>query len=660
MSATGANPGRRSRAIPHVLYAVLALVLAGVVVLAAVWDWNWFKAPIERRVSAATGRDFRIDGELDVDLGLTPTIRAAGLHLSNAPGSSHEEMASIERIEFSIALPRLFRREIELPAMRLESPRIRLERDDDGRSNWVFGDPDEQDEAPSKWSWHIGELAIEDGELRLHEARLDTDLRLDVRSAANPGGGGRTPLLAEGTGRYRSSEFSLQAKVDSPLDLRERETPYRIDLKARAGGTSARVIGEIRGPIQSENFDVEFRLAGATLADLYRLVGIALPETPPYALAGRLGRKGTQWHYRDFRGKVGDSDLGGSVTYDTGRKRPLLKAELVADLLDLDDLGGFLGATPGTGGGETASDRQKAAARKRAQTGRVLPQKAYDLRKLRAMDADVSLHAERIEARPLPLDRMTVHLKLDDGRLTLDPLDFDAAGGRLASRIALDARRDPMVADLDLRAHRLELQKLFPTIDAPGVGVMGAHVALAGEGNSVAGMLASADGEVGVVMGEGQLSNLVLELAGLDVAEALKFLVGKDRMVRVRCAYADFEARDGVMNLRGFAFDTTDTILLGEGSVDLRKEGLALRIRPRPKDVSPVTLRSPLRISGTFADPSVLPEPAPIALRAAAAIALYALAPPAALLALIETGPGEDTNCARAAELPEGRSAEQR
>jgi uncharacterized protein involved in outer membrane biogenesis len=165
---------------------------------------------------------------------------------------------------------------------------------------------------------------------------------------------------------------------------------------------------------------------------------------------------------------------------------------------------------------------------------------------------------------------------------------------------------------------------------------------------------------VGIVMGEGRLSNLVLELAGLDVAEALKFLVGKDRMVGVRCAYTDLEAQDGIMNVRAFAFDTTDTVLLGEGSVDLRDEKLALKLKPRPKDVSPVSLRGPLRVGGTFRNPSVIPEPAPLALRAAAAVALYALAPPAALLALIEPGPGKDTDCTRAATLPEGRSAEQR
>ena len=660
MSTPSETLGGPPKAVRLARYAVPALLLVGLVVFLVLFDWNWFKGPIERRVSAATGREFRIEGDLKVKLGLTPTLSAEGVHFSNAPWSQHEEMVSIDRIDVSIALLRLFRREIELPLLNLERPLILLERNQEGAANWEFGDEDSTPAEPSRWSWHVGQLAVSKGELRFHEQALDTDLRLQVRSGDPAGDGGRAPLLAEGEGRYRKSEFDLMAKIDSPLDLRDQENPYHIDLRARAGATTARVAGAIRGPIQSEKFDIEFRLAGPTLADLYRVVGIVLPETPPYTLTGHLGRDGTQWSYRDFRGKIGDSDIGGSISYDIGPERPLLKGELVSHLLDLDDLGGFLGATPGTGSGETASAAQQARSRKADRTGRVLPQSEFKLGKLRAMDADVKLRADRIEAHPLPLEKMTVHLKLDDGLLTLDPLNFAAAGGSLESHVKLDARHDPIATALDLRARELELQKLFPAVKTPGVGLIGAHVQLAGEGNSVAQMLATSDGEVGVVMGQGRLSNLILELAGLDVAEALKFLVGKDRMVTVRCAYADLEARDGLMNVRGFAFDTTDTVLLGEGNADLREEKLALKLKPKPKDVSPVTLRSPLRIGGTFKDPSVLPEPAPLALRVAAAAALFALAPPAALLALIETGPGKDTDCAKAAKLPEGRTVEQR
>jgi uncharacterized protein involved in outer membrane biogenesis len=93
------------------------------------------------------------------------------------------------------------------------------------------------------------------------------------------------------------------------------------------------------------------------------------------------------------------------------------------------------------------------------------------------------------------------------------------------------------------------------------------------------------------------------------------------------------------------AFDTTDTIIVGEGTVSLRDETLDLELRPRPKDRSLLTLRSPLVVQGTFKDPSFRPDFARLGLRGAVALGLGSIAPPAALLATIDLGGGEDSGC---------------
>ncbi|WP_141651036.1 hypothetical protein, partial [Stenotrophomonas maltophilia] len=36
--------------------AVLVFLLAAILLLIALWDWNWFKGPVERAVQARTGR----------------------------------------------------------------------------------------------------------------------------------------------------------------------------------------------------------------------------------------------------------------------------------------------------------------------------------------------------------------------------------------------------------------------------------------------------------------------------------------------------------------------------------------------------------------------------------------------------------------------------
>jgi uncharacterized protein involved in outer membrane biogenesis len=628
-----------------------ALFLLGLLLLLIVllFDWNWFKGPVERRVEAATGREFSIGGDLDVDwVDWRPTVIGHQVVLGNADWAAAPEMFRAERAEIGLSLWPLFRGRVHLPAVRLHSPVLILERDGEGRANWRFDDTPDQDASPPELP-RIDQLWVSEGRFRLVEAKFRTDLDVEVRSGKASEQGHPAPLLLSGAGRYRDSDFSLRGSIASPLDLINASKRFQVDLEARAGATRARARGGLDTPLQLQDFDLDFELSGQDMAELYPLMGLAIPRTSAYRLKGRLGRTGEVWSYRDVSGVVGDSDIAGDISVDAGRERSLLKADLVSQRLDFDDLAGFIGGTPRTGEG----NRPVAP----TPSGRLFPTRDYDLSKLRAMDADVRLRARKVISPRLPLEAMDAHLYLDDGQLRLDPLDFAVADGDIASRIRLDARSTPLQADIDVRARRLNLPKLFPEGAPESAGRVGGRAQLSGSGNSVADLMATADGKVGLAMGPGRISNLTLELAGLDIAEALKFLIGKDKIVRVRCGYADFRVQDGVMETRAFAFDTTDTLLLAEGDIHLGSERLDLLIKPRPKDMSPFSLRSPLRVRGTLLDPSIRPQGGPLFLRGAAAAVLYAVAPPAALLALVETGPGENADCGRGADAPAEKPA---
>ena len=428
------------------------------------------------------------------------------------------------------------------------------------------------------------------------------------------------------------------------LRVDARPAPF---YQGRIAADAAHARGTLLDPFRLRNFDPRLRLAGQDMEDLFPLIGIATPPTPPYRLDGRFSRDGDTWRYDDFTGLVGDSDLGGSAAVTVGRKRPLLEAHLVSKRLDFDDLAGFVGAPPQTGGEEAANAEQRAEAAALAADARVLPDTPYDLTKLRAMDADVRWKAHRINAPTLPIEDMDAHLLLEAGLLRLEPLNFGVAEGDIRSTVRMDARSDVIRTKADIAVRGLDLGELFPTaqLTQSAVGRVGGNASLAGTGNSVAGILGTADGEVMLGMGRGQVSNLLMELAGLDIAEALKFLLTKDRTVAVRCAFGDFAVENGVMQARTLAFDTTDTIIVGKGKVSLRDETLDLELRPRPKDRSILALRSPLVVDGTFKDPSFRPDFKRLGLRGATALALGSIAPPAALLATIEPGPGEDSAC---------------
>jgi hypothetical protein len=78
------------------------------------------------------------------------------------------------------------------------------------------------------------------------------------------------------------------------------------------------------------------------------LTGVLLPDTPPFETDGRLvakidPEKSSVFDYRDFNGRIGDSDIHGTLAYTTGKPRPMLKGDVESRQLRLADLGPLIG-----------------------------------------------------------------------------------------------------------------------------------------------------------------------------------------------------------------------------------------------------------------------------------------------------------------------------
>jgi uncharacterized protein involved in outer membrane biogenesis len=650
-------PGLRSDSLRtlhrrHPWRVALGLLAIALVVLVLLWDWNWFKRPIERQVSARTGRSFHIDGDLDVDLGRTLTIRADGLRLGNAGWAREPEMASVRRLEFDLRFWPLLRGQAQVPRIVLDRPVLHLQRNRAQEGNWDFGDGG--GELPE-----FRNVRIADGALSYYEPAKKTDIRLAIGSKARRDGDAEPPIALDGGGRWNGNRLTLSGTAESPLELRDTARPYRIDVRAAAGPTRAHARGSLLDPLRMRDFDLRLAIAGQDMDDLYPLVGLALPPTPPYALDGRLTRTldsptRSTWKYDGFRGKVGDSDLAGWAHVSAGGKaKPHLRADLRSRRLDLDDLGGFVGLAPASGRGETTNPALAGKAARQQASDRLLPDDPWKLDKLRAMDADVRLRANRIETRKLPVDDMDATLALKGGILVLKPLNFGVAGGDIRAIVRMDARETTIRSRADVTARGLTLSRLLPQsaqLGKTAIGKVGGHVAVTGTGNSIARIAATANGDVDAGMGRGEISKLLMEFAGMDLAGILKIKLTHDQQIPIRCAYGDFAVADGVMTPRAMVFDTSETRLNGSGTIDLRNERLDLTLKPKTKRFSPLSLRSPLHLEGSFKHPQLRPDYARMGLRAAAAVLLGSVAAPAALVATTDLGKGKDAQyCGSAA-----------
>jgi hypothetical protein len=488
-----------------------------------------------------------------------------------------------------------------------------------------------------------------------HAFALATDFRSfdpsqlgAIRKANLSGHLGATGQLApvlhvRADGRLSNSTlWGLPVSAEGRWASNKAEKPtIGFDVKATVGHTRFTARGTVKDPKDLKALDVALDLRGQDLEELYTITGVPFPSTPEYRIAGNLAFASEVWTLRGFDGKVGQSDLTGEFSVDVSNKRPFVKADLTSQRLDMTDLGGFIGHDYHAP--DPAPDK-------------LLPHYPFHLDKLNAANVDVRLTGKSFQNPRLPLSKLVAHMKIDDGRLAIDPLRFGAAGGDIDARVAMDARKAPIRTAIDIAVRGLQLAKLAPGVQAVmrSAGTIDGRAVLAMNGDSFARMLGTADGSVMLTMNGGSVSDLALRLADLDVANAIGALAKGDENVPLRCVVADFKADDGVLKPRIFVLDSEHTLVRGEGEVDLGSEALALKLVAEPKDASLFALRGPIDVGGTLKQPAVRPELGQVIARTGAAIVLGAIAPPAAIVPFLQLGTSQKVDCGALTQQAQG------
>jgi len=226
------------------------------------------------------------------------------------------------------------------------------------------------------------------------------------------------------------------------------------------------------------------------------------------------------------------------------------------------------------------------------------------------MDADVRLRAKQILAPNLPIDDLNAKLSLNDGVLKFEPAAFGVADGRVEIYSTFDGSKRPSKVNIDARLRQLDLKRFLKTSFAQKtVGPIGGRIALSGSGQSFRDLMATASGNTFLIMSGGEISELLVELAGFNVARVLGVVVRGDKPIPIRCALVDLQGKDGQMGVQTLVFDTANAVVSGEGKVDLRNEKLDIVLTPVAKNFSPLSLRSFLRVNGSLNNVSVFPDP---------------------------------------------------
>ncbi|WP_322039269.1 AsmA family protein [Burkholderia diffusa] len=446
-------------------------------------------------------------------------------------------------------------------------------------------------------------------------------------------------------GRYKNVPISGTGKVGGVLAIENATQPFPLQADVKAGDTRLAIVGTLTDPMHLAALDLRLWLQGTSMSHLYQITGITLPDTPPYATEGRLigniKQHASTFRYENFNGRVGGSDLRGTLTWAQREPRPKLSGELVSNLLQFSDLAPVIGA-------DSAASKAKRGDTTRQPPDRVLPVATFRTERWSAIDADVKFTGRKLIKSPqLPITDLYTHILLQDGVLSLEPLQFGVAGGTLATNAHLDGSRTPLKGRFTLAARHLRLKQLFPTqkVMQTALGEINGDASLSATGNSPAALAATSTGEVKALITDGRISLLLMEAAGLNVANVVYEKLFGTRDVNINCAAIDFVANDGMLDPKVFALDTDDALINVDGPVNLRDESIDLKIHPHTKGFRVFSLRSPLYAKGTFKNPKVGVDAGALALRAGAMVGLGLINPFAALIPLIAPSNNRDVPC---------------
>ncbi|UVE17514.1 AsmA family protein [Pseudomonas sp. LS44] len=662
--------------------AVLVLLLVILAIVIATLDWNRLKPTINEKASIALDRPFAINGNLTVvwrrepqsggwnALLPWPHVIAEDLTLGNPSWAKSKQFVTLKRVEARLALLPLLWRQLSIPSIQLSEAAANFERLADGRNTWTFdlGAREPEDQEPSPWTLDIGVIGFDQGLIHLDDRKLESQLDLRVEPLGEPIPfkqlvGAKVAARADTAGiapqayafawqlkgHYQRQALSGAGKVGGLLALHDASQPFPVQADVRIGTTRIVLAGILRDPQNLGSLDLRLQLSGRSLAQLYPLTGVTLPETPAYATDGHLLAQlhepgGALFRYEKFNGTIGASDIHGDLTFVARQPRPKLSGTLTSNQLLFADLAPLIGA-------DSNADKQQRGVANRQPADKVLPVEAFRTERWRAMDADVSFTGKRIvHSAKLPIDNLSTHLLLNDGQLSLEPLRFSMAGGRLEARIQLNGGVTPLQGRAQVQAREFKLKQLFPGFEPmrTSLGALNGDVDLRGRGNSVAALLGSANGDLKLLINDGAVSRDLMEIAGLNVGN---YLLGKmfgDKPVRINCAVADVGIKDGLLSPWLMVFDTENAVIHVDGSANLKTEQLDLRVRPESKGVRIISLRSPLYVRGTFKSPEAGVQTLPLLARGAGLVVLGAMVAPAAgLLALVApSGSDQPNQCA--------------
>lgn len=621
---------------------LLAIFLAWLVLF--ITKGRFLKSSFVSIASDYTDRQVKVGG--DFNLYLNPfhiQFLAEDISVSNPTWAKDKQLFDAKRVALQLNIWRLIFGERRFNYLELADATIGLERQAT-RNTWTFrSDSNEPFELPE-----IVRASITGTRVHYIDRPLvlDTNIRVGAVAAAKTVLQPRVPF--DGDGTSHGARFTVTGALTSPNEtLAGGSNDLAMTIRVRDSRVD--IAGTLPGATVLEGAKLTLTATGGNLNTPFSLLGVVIPDTRTFRVTSKLTPVGDDWRFTAIDGRFGDSDLHGRMTITTRvAARLFIDADLNSNSLDILDAGPWIGYSPerldAMGG--------KGAVTQEGGRPRVLPDAPLASESLGRFDAKVVYKAKAVRTGTIPIANLEIDLGLDKKLLTLTPVAFDLAGGRVTGDINLNARQSPVVTDYDIRLSPVRLGRLlqgFDIADSGTTGTVKGRMQLRGYGDTVRESLGSSNGRIAMILPEGTFWIRNTELVELDIFQYVTKALAKQLKdpSEIRCGLLAFTVAKGTAVADPIFIDTKRSVIRGKGSFNFARESLDIAIEADSKKFSLFSAQSPIAVGGYFAEPKINIISPELIKRGVVGIAAGALVSPIGLiLAFVDPGEEKDTNCA--------------
>jgi uncharacterized protein involved in outer membrane biogenesis len=604
-----------------VFILVLAALFGAAIVALNSIDWSEYQGEIADQVRAATGRELRIDGELGLALSLQPGVQVTKVALSNAEWAGAPEMLTLDRFLVRLRLLPLFSGNVEVSRLELSGLDVLLETNAEGQGNWVFtaeptgttaedsptdaadetGAEDESDGVSIQT--HVGRILIEDIRLRYVDGMTGAEqqITLDRFEARSDRSG--APLEIALQGAYNEQPFDVESTLEGTAGVLGGGA-LGVEVAARAGGGTLELNGGIDEPLETKGIDLAFAVHGQDLARLSEVAGAEVPDYGAYRIEGKVRDIAGGYQIDELMVSLADHEIRGSVSALLGGERPKVVANLHAPKLDADRFSGGPSEAPApTPEPQAEREGEEEPADPNA---KLIPNDPLPLDGLRAADAEVSFRADQIVSGGIEVRDFSVDLRLDNGKLAIEPLSASLSGGTVGVDLNLDASAETASLATKITIRSVDVGDLLRSLDlGDGIlegGALDLDARLAGRGTTPRQIAAGLGGNLDVKLRDGTIRNEYAEIVFSDVGSLVRS-AGEAEEAKVNCVRARFDVKRGIATGDGIVVDTSALALFGEGGLRLDQETIDLRFTRQAKSANITAALPPIKIDATLAAP---------------------------------------------------------